>query len=83
MLCGSVFIDLEFERWIIREVGKPVYDKIKEQHKRDMMRQFEGVKRSFEGDVTKQYTVRLQGAGANDFEEDEDEEEDDLIFFYG
>lgn len=70
-LCGSVFLDLAFERLIRTLVGVEKYSIIKESNKKRMMRDFEaGVKRAYAGDPNKEYTVDLRGV--------EDDESNDI-----
>lgn len=61
-LCGSVFLDLAFQRYIMTLVGEDKYSAMKETSKKRMMRDFEaGVKRAYAGDPKKEYTVDLKG----------------------
>ncbi|KAF8453361.1 hypothetical protein BGX38DRAFT_1249757 [Terfezia claveryi] len=81
-LCGSVFLDLEFERHIRTLVGRDVYAKIKQKDINKMFREFEyGIKRSFTQDDTAPLTVDLKGAG--DSPEIGIEDDTIKIEFYG
>ena len=63
-LCGSVFLDLEFEKHIRMLVGRAIYAKIKQKDIKKMFREFEyGIKRSFMPGDTAPLTVDLKGAG--------------------
>lgn len=68
-LCGSVFLDISFEKYIKTLVGKEQYSKIREIDKKKMLRTFEyGVKRSFVAESTKDYSVDLRGVEDNEEE---------------
>lgn len=65
-LCGSVFVDAAFEKYIKTLVGQDDYDSIKEKPKKRMMREFEmSVKRCFTGDNNKIFSVDLLGVDDN------------------
>ncbi|KAI0517987.1 hypothetical protein F5B22DRAFT_654313 [Xylaria bambusicola] len=65
-LCGSVFLDLAFERYITTIVGEEAYSYIKQVNKNKMLREFEfGVKRAFDGAEDKDYSVDLKGVEDN------------------
>lgn len=60
-LCGSVFLDMAFEKHIKTVVGEGQYAGLRDKAKKKMMREFEtAVKRSYSGD-NKDYSVDLQG----------------------
>lgn len=73
-LCGSVFLDLAFEKYITTIVGKYQYfnrsgDRkgIKESSRKRMMQQFEfGVKRAFSGAPDQNLSVDLKGVEDDD-----------------
>ncbi|KAJ3526973.1 hypothetical protein NM208_g1479 [Fusarium decemcellulare] len=68
-LCGSVFLDIAFEKYIKTLVGEEQYRDLREIDKKKMMRIFEnGVKRSFTVDSTKDYSVDLRGVKDNEEE---------------
>ncbi|KAJ8131335.1 hypothetical protein O1611_g2287 [Lasiodiplodia mahajangana] len=68
-LCGSVFLDMAFERYIIGLVGQEAYAGIKQANKNKMLRDFEfGVKRAFDGSDDKDYSVDLKGIDDNEEE---------------
>ncbi|KAI0118627.1 hypothetical protein GGR51DRAFT_570436 [Nemania sp. FL0031] len=68
-LCGSVFLDMAFEKYIISLVGQEVYAEIKQANKNKMLRDFEfGVKRAFDGSNDKDYSVDLKGIHDNEEE---------------
>ncbi|KAL8774384.1 MAG: hypothetical protein Q9203_004239 [Teloschistes exilis] len=61
-LCGSVFLDLAFERYISTIIGDRQYNKIKETNRKKMMREFEyGIKRMFSEKNDQTYSVDLRG----------------------
>ncbi|KAI1464857.1 uncharacterized protein F4812DRAFT_462181 [Daldinia caldariorum] len=68
-LCGSVFLDLAFVKYIAALIGEKQYAKIKEVSKKKMLKEFEfGIKRSFMGDDNKDYSVDLRGVEDNEEE---------------
>ena len=75
-LCGSVFLDLAFEKWITTIVGEDQYynrsgDRkgIKESSRKKMMEQFEfGIKRTFTGMPDQKFSVDLKGVEDDDNE---------------
>jgi hypothetical protein len=74
-LCGSVFVDAAFEKYVKTVVGEQDYNAIKPKAKKKMMKEFEvSVKRCYTGD-DKEFSVDLPGV------EDHPEEgiEDDTI----
>ncbi|RSL54238.1 hypothetical protein CEP54_009995 [Fusarium duplospermum] len=65
-LCGSTKLDEGFEKHIAMLVGECQYSKIKDIHKKKMMRTFEsGVKRCFAYGSNKEYSVELRGVEDN------------------
>ncbi|KJZ69823.1 hypothetical protein HIM_10776 [Hirsutella minnesotensis 3608] len=61
-LCGSVFLDLAFERYIKMIVGQEQYGTVSELNKKRMLKDFEfGVKRCFTVESKKDYSVDLRG----------------------
>lgn len=72
-LCGSVFLDLAFEKCIIAIVGEDQYYNtagerrgIKETGRKKMMEQFEfGIKRNFTGMPDQKFSVDLKGVDDN------------------
>lgn len=73
-LCGSVFLDMAFERYIAGLVGQEVYSALKSENKDKMLLEFEfGIKRAFNGDGHQDYSVDLKGI--------EDNEEEGIIDF--
>ncbi|KAI1660440.1 hypothetical protein F4813DRAFT_400656 [Daldinia decipiens] len=68
-LCGSVFLDLAFVKYIAALIGEKQYSQIKEVSKKKMLKEFEfGIKRSFMGDDNKDYSVDLRGVEDNEDE---------------
>ncbi|KAF2643572.1 actin-like ATPase domain-containing protein [Massarina eburnea CBS 473.64] len=64
-LCGSVYLDQAFERYIKTIVGEEEYKAIKERDKKKMLQEFElSVKRTYSGD-DKPYSVDLRGVQDN------------------
>ncbi|KAL8798869.1 MAG: hypothetical protein Q9182_006325 [Xanthomendoza sp. 2 TL-2023] len=64
-LCGSVFLDAAFEKYVETIVGKEQYSRIKLKSRKKMLREFEmSVKRCYTGD-DKEYSVDLQGVEDN------------------
>ncbi|KAJ4398854.1 hypothetical protein N0V91_009905 [Didymella pomorum] len=64
-LCGSVYLDQAFERYIRLIVGESQWKQLKPKSKQKMMLDFENsIKRSYAGD-DKQFTVDLQGVEDN------------------
>ena len=65
-LCGSIFLDLAFESYIMTIVGKEEYLGIKERNRKLMILEFEQrVKRSFGRVHDRQYSVDLRGVEDN------------------
>lgn len=61
-LCGSVFLDVAFEKYITTIVGDRQYNEIKETSRKKMMKEFEfGIKRSFSEKNNQTYSVDLKG----------------------
>ena len=60
-LCGAVYVDLAFEKHIITLVGESQYRMIRDKAKKRMFQEFEMLKRSFDGEGQKEYSVDLQG----------------------
>ena len=61
-LCGSVFLDLAFQKYISTIIGEHEYDRIKETNRKKMMREFEfGIKRCFSEKNDQTYSVDLKG----------------------
>ena len=61
-LCGSVFLDANFQKYIETIVGEDQYYSIKETNRKKMMRDFEyGVKRTFSEKNDQTYSVDLKG----------------------
>ncbi|KAM0796671.1 hypothetical protein BDR22DRAFT_866080 [Usnea florida] len=61
-LCGSVFLDLAFQKYIETIVGEIEYNSIKENNRKKMMREFEyGIKRCFSENNDQTYSVDLKG----------------------
>ncbi|KAI1123685.1 hypothetical protein F5Y10DRAFT_285795 [Nemania abortiva] len=68
-LCGSVFLDMAFERYIMGLVGQEVYAGTKQANRNKMLQDFEfGVKRAFDGSDNNDYSVDLKGIGDNEEE---------------
>lgn len=64
-LCGSVFLDMAFEKHIKTVVGDEQYAKLKDRAKKKMIKEFEiGVKCSYTGEE-KEYSVDLSGVEDN------------------
>ncbi|KAF1830154.1 actin-like ATPase domain-containing protein [Decorospora gaudefroyi] len=64
-LCGSVYLDQAFERYIKTIVGESEWNSIKDKSKKKMMREFElAIKRCYAGD-DQEYSVDLQGVEDN------------------
>lgn len=64
-LCGSVYLDQAFERYIKTIVGEDQWQQIKDKPKKKMMKEFElSVKRCYAGD-NQEYSVDLQGVEDN------------------
>ncbi|KAK7701749.1 hypothetical protein SLS57_011631 [Botryosphaeria dothidea] len=64
-LCGSVFIDEGFEKWIRMTLGNKQFESINERYRARMFSEFEGVKRCFAGN-DKEYSVDLIGVEENE-----------------
>lgn len=65
-LCGSVFLDLAFEKYIEKVVGQKQYKKIKDSNRKKMMREFEyGIKRCFSELNDEKFSVDLKGVKEN------------------
>ncbi|MCJ1459513.1 hypothetical protein MMC28_009892 [Mycoblastus sanguinarius] len=61
-LCGSMFLDLAFEKVIATMIGETEYNSIKESNRKKMMRHFEyGIKRCFSTRNDQAYSVDLKG----------------------
>ncbi|KAH7125733.1 hypothetical protein B0J11DRAFT_506551 [Dendryphion nanum] len=64
-LCGSVYLDQAFERYIKTIVGENEWKQIKDKSKKKMMKEFEeSIKRCYAGD-NQEYSVDLQGVDDN------------------
>ncbi|KAG9557021.1 hypothetical protein KCU71_g11127, partial [Aureobasidium melanogenum] len=64
-LCGSVYLDIEFEKHIIALVGKSQYENLRKRDKVKMMQDFEyNIKRCFSGN-SGNYTVDMPGVADN------------------
>jgi hypothetical protein len=65
-LCGSIFLDMSFEKHILTLVAESKYSEIRPADTRRMMKMFElGVKRSFTLESNKDYSVELIGVEDN------------------
>lgn len=71
-LCGSVYLDQDFEKYIRNIVGEEQWGTLKVRSKQKMMSEFESIKRAFAGD-DQQFSVDLQGVKDNPDEGIEDE----------
>ncbi|KAF2034234.1 actin-like ATPase domain-containing protein, partial [Setomelanomma holmii] len=72
-LCGSVYLDQAFEKYIKIVVGEEQWANTKDKAKKKMMREFElSIKRCYAGD-DQQYSVDLQGVEDNPQESIDDE----------
>lgn len=61
-LCGSVFLDTSFQKYIETIVGEAQYKSIKETNRKKMMKEFEfGIKRTFSEKNDQTYSVDLRG----------------------
>lgn len=61
-LCGSVFLDVSFQKYIETIVGEAQYYSIKETNRKKMMKEFEyGIKRTFSEKNDQTYSVDLRG----------------------
>ncbi|KAL8759425.1 MAG: hypothetical protein Q9199_000795 [Rusavskia elegans] len=61
-LCGSVFLDTSFQKYIETIVGEAQYNSIKETNRKKMMKEFEyGIKRTFSEKNDQTYSVDLRG----------------------
>ena len=61
-LCGSVFLDLAFQKYIETIIGEMEFKSIKESNRKKMMREFEyGIKRCFSEQNDQTYSVDLKG----------------------
>lgn len=61
-LCGSVFLDLAFQKYIEILIGANQYSNIRESYRKTMMRGFEyGIKRAFTGKDDQTYSIDLRG----------------------
>ncbi|KAL8668801.1 MAG: hypothetical protein Q9168_006582 [Polycauliona sp. 1 TL-2023] len=59
-LCGSVFLDSSFQKYIETIVGEAQYNSIKETNRKKMMKEFEyGIKRTFSEKNDQTYSVDL------------------------
>lgn len=64
-LCGSVFVDAAFERYVKTVVGEKEYEAIRPRARKRMMKEFENsVKRCYTGD-DKEFSVDLPGVQDN------------------
>jgi hypothetical protein len=64
-LCGSVFLDQAFEKYIRTIVGEPQWQSLKAKSKLRMLKDWESaIKRCYSGDNTS-YTVELTGVEDN------------------
>jgi hypothetical protein len=64
-LCGSVFLDQAFEKYIQTVVGEQQYAGLRDRAKKKMLKEFENiVKRSYTGE-DKEYSVDLAGVADN------------------
>ncbi|KAF2870470.1 hypothetical protein BDV95DRAFT_607638 [Massariosphaeria phaeospora] len=64
-LCGSVYLDQAFERYIKTIVGEDAYNSLRDRDKKKMLLEFElSVKRCYSGD-DKPYSVDLRGVEDN------------------
>lgn len=62
-LCGSVFVDMAFEKYLKSIVGESTYNGIREKHRKRMLSDFDvQVKRNFSGE-DKESSVELRGVG--------------------
>ncbi|KAH7081489.1 hypothetical protein BKA63DRAFT_462626 [Paraphoma chrysanthemicola] len=72
-LCGSVYLDQAFEKYIRTVVGEEQWMSVKDKAKKKMMGEFElSIKRCYAGD-NQQYSVDLQGVDDNPQEGIDDE----------
>lgn len=61
-LCGAIFLDFGFEKYIITKIGERQWNKIKKPNKIRMMREFEtGAKRCFDTTSSFGYEAYLKG----------------------
>ncbi|KAJ4245283.1 hypothetical protein NW762_014153, partial [Fusarium torreyae] len=73
-LCGSVCLDIAFEKYIKTLVGESQYNRLKDRDKKKMLLNFEyGVKRAFTVESTEDYSVDLRGVEDNEAEKIIDE----------
>jgi len=73
-LCGAIFLDEEFERYIRTRVGREQYDRLSMRAKENMRVNFDrGLKRSFARDTTERLLVELHGIADNSDDDIEDE----------
>ena len=64
-LCGSVFVDVAFEKYLMSMIGESTYNNIKEKYRKKMLSAFDvQVKRNFAGE-DKEFSVELKGVGDN------------------
>lgn len=64
-LCGSMYLDIAFQKYVKTIVGDEQYDKLHDKAKRAMMREFEqSVKRCYNGD-DEEHSVDLWGVADN------------------
>lgn len=79
-LCGAIFLDEEFERYIRTRVGREQYDSLSIRTKENMRVNFErGLKRTFERGTTQRNLVELHGV---DDDEDNEIEGETIIIKY-
>ena len=61
-LCGSVFLDMGFQKWVTTIIGQNQWARLKEAAKKKMLLDFEyAVKRSFDPKCQQEYSVELRG----------------------
>lgn len=64
-LCGSVFVDIGFQKWVTTQVGDRAYAGLKEPPKKNMLTDFEyQIKRGLEHNSQQEYSVELRGVDA-------------------
>lgn len=73
-LCGSVYLDVAFRRYVKTIVGESQYESITPRYRKMMENEFEhGVKRTFNGDPKVPFSVDLVGVKDNEAEGISDE----------
>ena len=61
-LCGSLFLDMGFQKWVTTIIGQNQWAKLKDTAKKNMLLDFEyAVKRSFDPKCQQEYSVGLRG----------------------